>query len=85
MFFRISFKAWHNLAVRKERRDTLAALHGEKFAQHLKEHIEDSDKQVVTIELPPRYSEYTSDEDDESVHKLPGGMEYSASLLEIEE
>ena len=58
MFFRISFKAWHNIAMRKERRDTLFALHGHGSAE-LKEDIKDSEFQVVTIEKDPRISEYT--------------------------
>ena len=54
--------------MRKERRDTLFALHGHSSAE-LKEDIKDSEFQVVTIEKDPRISEYTSDEEESSMSR----------------
>ena len=68
--------------MRKEKRDTLLALHGESYAKRMKETPEDSEMQVVTIELPPRLSEYTSEEDDESVSRTPDAIGQSASAID---
>ena len=73
--------------MRKERRDTLFALHGHSSGE-LKETINDSEFQVVTIEKDPRISEYTSDEEESSMSRgrTPTQGERSATaILALEE
>ena len=64
MFFRISYKAWHNVTMKHEKRERELAMYGQNYVST---HMEDQSKfEEVTIELEPEECEYTSDEDTEA-------------------
>ena len=66
MFFRISFKAWHNLSMKKAYKEEMIALHGPSYGEKVFKEDKDTNFEEVTIELDPEIVEYTTDEENDA-------------------